>query len=367
MVNVAELEHELEHVLTASPRDAAAAADVLERAIGTCRADPTALDWFDLPGLLDELAEVYQQLGRVDDALAAMRAAIDAGYTGSPDPRCRIAEILLRAGRTEPAHDLYTQVQTDTPEDVWLYNSAGLEYDAAGDHPRALEWLTSGLQLALDTGDPERLVGQLTQLRRQQLDALGCGRDELDTRAETFLAQPRPRPPGWSPTQLPAVLNTLDTAPGSPLAPTALVPPDSATSATTAHPRVVLAVSWFPAEELPKALLQWPELAQDWDSTDYRDYTHRLERHLHNLTAANPARLWIAPLHLDTFQRWCHTTGRDPVTSAARAGYAADRARTAAPDLIAWPPARNAPCWCGTGRKYKKCCGHPSLGHATHN
>jgi hypothetical protein len=178
---------------------------------------------------------------------------------------------------------------------VWLYNSAGLEYDAAGDHPRALRWLTSGLQLALDTGDPERLVGQLTQLRRQQLDALGYGRDELDTRAETFLAQPRPRPPGWSPTQLPAVLNTLDTAPGSPLAPTALVPPDSATSATTAHPRVALAVSWFPAEEFLKALQQWPELAQDWDTTDYRDYTHRLERHLHNLTAANPARLWIAP------------------------------------------------------------------------
>ena len=55
------------------------------------------MDWFDLPGLLDELAEVYQQLGRVDDALAAMRAAIDAGYAGSPDPRCRLAEIMLRA------------------------------------------------------------------------------------------------------------------------------------------------------------------------------------------------------------------------------------------------------------------------------
>ncbi|MEV6140612.1 SEC-C metal-binding domain-containing protein [Nocardia sp. NPDC051990] len=22
-----------------------------------------------------------------------------------------------------------------------------------------------------------------------------------------------------------------------------------------------------------------------------------------------------------------------------------------------WPPPRNAPCWCGSGRKYKKCCG----------
>ncbi|WP_344437186.1 SEC-C metal-binding domain-containing protein [Actinomadura bangladeshensis] len=27
---------------------------------------------------------------------------------------------------------------------------------------------------------------------------------------------------------------------------------------------------------------------------------------------------------------------------------------------LAWPPERNAPCWCGSGRKYKKCCGSPT-------
>ncbi|WP_408997352.1 SEC-C metal-binding domain-containing protein [Streptomyces acidiscabies] len=25
-----------------------------------------------------------------------------------------------------------------------------------------------------------------------------------------------------------------------------------------------------------------------------------------------------------------------------------------------WPPPRNGPCWCDSGRKYKKCCGAPS-------
>jgi uncharacterized protein YchJ len=28
---------------------------------------------------------------------------------------------------------------------------------------------------------------------------------------------------------------------------------------------------------------------------------------------------------------------------------------------ISWPPPRNAPCWCGSGTKYKKCCGGPNL------
>ena len=30
------------------------------------------------------------------------------------------------------------------------------------------------------------------------------------------------------------------------------------------------------------------------------------------------------------------------------------------PAPIPWPPGRNEPCWCGSGRKYKKCCGAPS-------
>lgn len=77
--------------------------------------DPKARDWFDLPGLLDELAEIYQQLNRVDDALAAMQAAIDAGYDGDPDPRCRLAEIMLRAGHTKPAAQGCAQVKARHP------------------------------------------------------------------------------------------------------------------------------------------------------------------------------------------------------------------------------------------------------------
>jgi hypothetical protein len=28
---------------------------------------------------------------------------------------------------------------------------------------------------------------------------------------------------------------------------------------------------------------------------------------------------------------------------------------------VPWPPERNAACWCGSGRKYKKCCGAPGF------
>ena len=76
-------------------------------------------------------------------------------------------------------------------------------------------------------------------------------------------------------------------------------------------------------------------------------------------TAHGPA--WIAPIQVDRLRSWCARTGNDPASGSARSRYAAELARTASADLIAWPPARNEPCWCRSGRKYKQCCGHPSV------
>jgi tetratricopeptide (TPR) repeat protein len=163
---VLEAEHELEQATSARPQDPTRLAAALEQAVDACRRWPEAASGvLYLPEPLGELSEAYEQLGRTEDALDAMRSAITAGYTGAPDPRCRLAEILLRAGRAEEAHPIFTEVKAETPDDVWLYNNAGLEYGAAGDHERALEWLTEGLELALSTGDPERLVAQMSDLR----------------------------------------------------------------------------------------------------------------------------------------------------------------------------------------------------------
>jgi TPR repeat protein len=48
---------------------------------------------------------------------------------------------------------------------------AGLEYGAARDHERAVAWLAEGLDLAIATGDRERLVAQMSDLRRASLVA----------------------------------------------------------------------------------------------------------------------------------------------------------------------------------------------------
>jgi SEC-C motif len=71
--------------------------------------------------------------------------------------------------------------------------------------------------------------------------------------------------------------------------------------------------------------------------------------------------VWIAPIRIDSLRGWCSRTGNDPSSGSARSAYAAELTRTASGELISWPPARNALCWCDSGRKYKQCCGHPSV------
>jgi tetratricopeptide (TPR) repeat protein len=132
--------------------------------VRTCGADSDAAEVLDLAELYFELAMEYEALGRCEDALAAADAAVDAGFQSEPDPRCLRAEILMRAGRVAEAQPIWAAVLTDRPDDVWLYNNAGLEYAHAGDHETALGWLTEGLRLALRTSDPARLVDQLADL-----------------------------------------------------------------------------------------------------------------------------------------------------------------------------------------------------------
>ena len=80
---------------------------------------------------------------------------------------------------------------------------------------------------------------------------------------------------------------------------------------------MVLALSWFPREEFAAALEAWPQLADDWGTTDHTAYNRRLQRHLAEMPPAHgPA--WIAPIRIDRLRSWCARTGDDPASGSAR-------------------------------------------------
>jgi hypothetical protein len=112
-------------------------------------------------------------------------------------------------------------------------------------------------------------------------------------------------------------------------------------------------MAWFPDDEYEKAIGRWGSLAEDWAEVPHADYCRRMDGHVKWLRAHGVQVRAIAPIIVDEFVEWCADHGEDP--EQARAGYAAECLRLGGG--VDWPPGRNDPCWCGSSRKYKKCCG----------
>ena len=237
-------------------------------------------------------------------------------------------------------------MRADTPQDVWLYNSAGLEYADVGDHETALAWLSDGLELALRSGDPQRLVAQLAELRAESLHALGRSDDALQERAAGFA---RERAAGFA----------RERDAGRAAARSTAVSAGSNDSAR--HGATALAWAWLPADDYAVAAALWPDLAESdlLTSPDgpvgHAQYCRALQARLVEASVAGLSGLMIAPVRVPAFSAWCAERGRAP-DSPSRAEYAAQLAAASDPAVIGWPPGRNEPCWCGSGRKYKKCC-----------
>lgn len=335
---VDRLERELDAARTARPRDSARYAAALERALRACDADGEVADALDPADLYLELATEYQDMGRWDDALAAADAAVDAGLDMHPDPRCLRAEILMRPGRAGQAEPIWAAVCADTPDDVWLYNNAGLEYADTGDHRTALDWLTDGLRLALRTADPERLADQLADLRQASLDSLGQPADALQEQAMMFLRDQEQARRQRS------------------------TPPIQLAPEPTGGAIGSVALAWLPAGDYERAVTLWPDFAGSArvagpdGPLPHPQYCRTLQKILVEYADTGVPGLVIAPVRVAPFTAWCAEGGHQPDSAEARAKYAAHLAAERDAALIAWPPGRNQPCWCGSDRKYKKCC-----------
>lgn len=102
---------------------------------------------------------------------------------------CDLAEKLMRSGHEPLARPLWDEARADFPDDVWIHVQAGIEYGDIGDHASALTWLTTGMELALRTGDPESALEQLIPLRAGCLSSLGRAPDDLQVRAGLIRAE----------------------------------------------------------------------------------------------------------------------------------------------------------------------------------
>jgi len=296
-----------------------------------------------MPECYADLARECDRQGRQDDAIPLLERAIELGWSGKPHPQSDIAEFHLRAGRHEEAAAIWAELKASDPDDVWLYNAAGLSYNEIGEHELAVEWLADGIELAMRTDDPEGIINQLSDVRRQSLDALGRGLDELEERVGPFMedwsSEARSRSRRMA--RLIEAANSITVIRDTPSVP------------ERDREEVAVSISWFPAGEYEEALKRWPSLAEDWADVPHADYSGRLDGNIKWMRSQGVPIRAVAPIVVEDYSAWCAEHDEDP--EEARAVYAAHRMRDG--EAIPWPPGRNEPCWCGSGRKYKKCCG----------
>jgi hypothetical protein len=86
-----------------------------------------------------------------------------------------------------------------------------------------------------------------------------------------------------------------------------------------------------------------------------------MEGRLREASDAGMTAIRIAPLRWAEYTAWREGNLEEGDPAQLRARYAADLCSDPTRGTT-WPPGRNEPCWCGSGRKYKKCCGVPDPG-----
>jgi hypothetical protein len=107
-------------------------------------------------------------------------------------------------------------------------------------------------------------------------------------------------------------------------------------------------------EEQQRAAARWPSVFVP----DIMEHHPQVEQRLRDMCREQGlTRVTLILGSVDGFAAYLDEVGGDPSEEKARLAYA-DQAHAQGRHL-SWPPGRNEPCWCGSGRKYKKCCSDP--------
>ncbi|MDE3720527.1 SEC-C metal-binding domain-containing protein [Nocardiopsis sp. N85] len=96
--------------------------------------------------------------------------------------------------------------------------------------------------------------------------------------------------------------------------------------------------------------------------TDPAAHHHGIERTLRAQARGFPdVHLGTIAVTPDEITAFAAEHGLDPADPGTLRAWISAVPDPGSPRVTAWPPERNHPCWCGSTRKYKKCCGSPSL------
>jgi len=289
--------------------------------------------------LLLEAAEAWRAAGQLDRARKLLAELIAAGGEDGCYARCDLAAVEFEAGADSEAYAELARLARDPDLSEGQCTLVAELLAERGDLPAALEWYDRAVA-RLTPDELEALRGPdgwmkmssvMVRARREVRRQLGLPADNTDEIAPAAPAQQMAEPAGL-PTTLDEAREHFESG----------RIPDQ------------LRLLVFQRAERAEARRRWPDAYVDPDE----EYFPAAERRWRGLAESGVPAIRVVPATVAGLSEFAERIGESPLDSAVKTRYA----RLAADqDTIVWPPARNDPCWCGSGAKYKKCCGRAGL------
>ena len=286
---------------------------------------------------LSHAGESWELAGEPEQAKRCYEEALADGGPAWLDMRAALAAVLLDLDEVSRAETLLEDLRRDLakgPVRGPVHDFVGERLELHGRLEEALRWFTAGVEAAERPGagqdaelDAVGSLGGRFRVRR----ALGLPHDRYDERA----AEQKRR-----------AASDFDAF-------TDLDDEDDSGDLGEQPPQMSLAVLYWAPAEFARLVERWPAMADDYGG-QHADHRTLLEGRLRRLSVTH-SRLSVAAATVDEYVAFAEHENARPAEAATRAGFAAHLGflgRT-----VAWPPGRNEPCWCGSGSKYKKCCG----------
>jgi tetratricopeptide (TPR) repeat protein len=278
-------------------------------------------------------ADLCAYAGDVEQALALLTEAIefDGGQDKAPVHRlAAMAQLLVKSGQRAEGLALLESLRpylgTEPSANMSIVDAL-LETEQ---EDVAIEWLTDAIQRQLRTPLDSHAAMEhtvLLNMRRRIRHQMGLSPDALDLAAPADPALP------------------FDSA----LAPPSFRGNDDWDEEIDDD---VLRLLYWPEHEYALLLTRWPGLAEEFGA-DWASQRNAVKKDCAESLAEGPVQ--VVPGEVEEYAIFAAKHALDPAIVGTGDRYLYELTRQGRG--IDYPPARNATCWCGSGSKYKKCCG----------
>lgn len=281
-----------------------------------------------------EAADKWERAGQVDQAVALLREVLTLGGEDAGFARYNLADLCFKQGADSDAWEHLRALEEMEPANTGPTELVGEMLEERGEYEAALRWFDRAIETvdvkAITKSGAGPSLAAIPLFGRQRCRAkLGLPIDELDRLAD--IAEDNRR----------EFADRLDRFTAD-------------RAAAAAQASAVEMLVWQRGEQ-QLAKKRWPEVF----STDVVSNHADIEERLRELSQEQKStRISLILGSVDGFADYLNRTGGDPAEESVRLAYA-EHARGKG-RVISWPPGRNQLCWCGSERKYKKCCGAPA-------